>query len=150
MIELFSKKIMLSAQSDKGQADQNARGPQSSQGAHSQQSSHGARSSQSGFTLIEFIIAIAVMALIISAIIPSFTNYRQRIQEVERATNEDVIRKALRQCYALEGRYPPVQGDTGLDYLAVNYGIILKPDVYKYEYSIVEGVPNLKIELKNN
>ena len=105
-------------------------------------------SGQGGFTMIEFIIAIAVMALIAVSIAPALSDYRLRYLENERAANEGAISNAIRQCYALEGRYPPVLGDTGLDYVSDNYGIILKPQEYIYEYRIVDGVPHLTVEIR--
>ncbi|MCL2165050.1 MAG: prepilin-type N-terminal cleavage/methylation domain-containing protein [Oscillospiraceae bacterium] len=103
---------------------------------------------QSGFSLLEFIIAIAIMALIISVTIPAFVSARQRMMEIERSATEDAINKALRQCYALEGKYPPVTGETGLDYLSENYGIILKPDVFVYEYKVIEGMPRFSVRIR--
>jgi prepilin-type N-terminal cleavage/methylation domain-containing protein len=103
---------------------------------------------EGGFTLIELITAIAIVALIISLIIPPLAEYRQKVLESERAATEDTISKAIRQCYALEGRYPPVLGDTGLDYLAGNYGIILKPQDFVYNYVIVDGAPQVKVDIK--
>ena len=104
---------------------------------------------EGGFTMIEFIIAIAVMALIILSIMPSLSTYRLRYLEKERVANESAINNAIRQCYALEGRYPPVLGDTGLEYVSVNYGIILKPDDYVYEYRIVNGMPYVRVDLRD-
>jgi len=103
---------------------------------------------QGGFALIEFIIAIAVMALIVSFLVPALTDYRQRIVEVERTVSEDTINKAIRQCYALEGRYPPVSGETGLDYLKDFYGVMLKPQDFVYDYRIVDGVPYLTVTIR--
>jgi len=49
-------------------------------------------------------------------------------REAERV--KEVIDKALVQCYALEGSYPP-----GVDHLA-NYGVIIDRDRYFYDYDI--------------
>ena len=103
---------------------------------------------QDGFTLIEFVIAIAVIALIFVAIIPMVSDYWERNQELERVANEDAINTAIRQCYTLEGRYPPVEGETGLSYLEKNYGVILKPRNYIYEYFILDGAPYLTVEIR--
>ena len=104
--------------------------------------------SESGFTLIELIVVLAVMAVLFSVLIPPMLNYRASVSERERLANESAINDAIRQCYALEGRYPPAIGETGLDYLLDNYQIILKPQIYEYSYMIVSGSPMLSVEAK--
>jgi len=101
-----------------------------------------------GFTLIELIVALAVMAMLFSVIIPPVMEYREKTFERERAANQQAIDDAIRQCYALEGRYPPVRGDTGLDYLQEHYRIIVKPNLYEYSYAIIDGNPVLTVELR--
>ncbi|MDR1059663.1 MAG: type II secretion system GspH family protein [Clostridiales bacterium] len=108
--------------------------------------SGGPPSREGGFTLIELIVVLAIMALLMSLFIPPLMGYRQETLERERQANADAIGKAIRQCYALEGRYPPVAGETGLDYLRDNYGVIIKPDAYSYSYAIVDGEPRLAVE----
>jgi hypothetical protein len=44
------------------------------------------------------------------------------------------VERAVMQCYALEGAYPP-----DLDYLQENYGLILDRGQYDYLYEIVAG-----------
>jgi prepilin-type N-terminal cleavage/methylation domain-containing protein len=106
----------------------------------------GVPSSQSGFTLIELIVVLAIMSLLLSIFVPSLMGYRRDSLERERQANADAISKAIRQCYALEGRYPPVAGETGLDYLRDNYGVIIKPSAYRYSYELVDGEPRLAVE----
>ncbi|MCL2057644.1 MAG: type II secretion system GspH family protein [Oscillospiraceae bacterium] len=98
-----------------------------------------------GFTLIELIVVIAVMAVLFSVLLPPMLAYRETIYERERLANMSAINDAIRQCYALEGRYPPAVGDTGLDYLREHYQIIVKPDKYEYSYAIVGGSPVLAV-----
>jgi type II secretory pathway pseudopilin PulG len=95
--------------------------------------------------LIELIVVLAIMAILFSVIIPPMLEYRNTVYERERLANESAINDAIRQCYALEGRYPPAIGDTGLDYLRDNYYIIVKPDMYAYHYAIVDGSPVLSV-----
>ena len=101
-----------------------------------------------GFTLIELIVVIAVIAVLFSVLLPPVLEYRESVYERERSANQAAINDAIRQCYALEGRYPPVAGVTGLDYLSENYMIALKPDVYDYSYTLVNGVPVLSVTAK--
>ena len=105
-------------------------------------------SADSGFTLIELIVALALMAVLFSVAIPPLMEYRVSIYERERQANMSAINDAIRQCYALEGRYPPAVGETGLDYLRENYQIIVKENVYEYGYSVVNGGPVLSVELR--
>jgi prepilin-type N-terminal cleavage/methylation domain-containing protein len=100
---------------------------------------------EEGFTLVEFIVALAVMVILLSILMPMLADYRLDVIERERLANEDAINKAIRQCYALEGRYPPAEGDGGLGYLSARYGIMLKPDLYEYSYMIVDGRPQLSV-----
>ena len=86
------------------------------------------------------------MAILLSVLMPPMIQYRGHISERERIANMTVINDAIRQCYALEGRWPPVSGETGLDYLRDNYQIILKPYTYDYSYEIVNGAPVLSVE----
>jgi prepilin-type N-terminal cleavage/methylation domain-containing protein len=103
-------------------------------------------SDERGFTLVELIVVLAVMAILMAALVRPLVDYRARVAERERAANEDAIAKAIRQCYALEGRYPPPEGETGLDYLQQEYGVVVKPDTYRYSYEIVDGAPRLTVE----
>ena len=98
-----------------------------------------------GFTLIELIVVVAVVAVLFSVLLPPVLKYQESVYERERLANQSAINDAIRQCYALEGRYPPAVGDTGLDYLRDNYMIVLRPDVYDYTYALVNGVPVLSV-----
>ncbi|MEI7884571.1 MAG: prepilin-type N-terminal cleavage/methylation domain-containing protein [Clostridia bacterium] len=59
-----------------------------------------------GFTLIEMIIIITVIGIMVSVAVPSLRDYRVRQIEADRAVQEQVLNKSLRQYYALEGHYP--------------------------------------------
>ena len=106
----------------------------------------GLRADNGGFTLIELIVALALIAVIFSVAVPPMMEYRATVYEREKLANESAINDAIRQCYALEGRYPPATGETGLDYLREHYQIIVKTNVYDYEYRIENGNPVLTIE----
>ena len=89
------------------------------------------------------------MAVLFSVVIPPMLEYRNTIAEREMLANYSAINDAIRQCYALEGRYPPAIGDTGLDYLSANYQIVLKPHMYDYSYAIIDGRPVLNVEARD-
>ena len=101
---------------------------------------------ENGFTLIELVVVLLVMAVLFSVLIPPVLEYRAKTAERERGANYAAISDAIRQCYALEGRYPPAVGETGLDYLRENYHVVLKPADYEYSYRIVDGQPQLSVE----
>jgi prepilin-type N-terminal cleavage/methylation domain-containing protein len=105
-------------------------------------------SADGGFTLLEMIVALAVMAILLSILVPPLMEYRVGVGERERMANHGAISDAIRQCYALEGRYPPAVGDTGLDYLRDNYGVVIKPDIYEYSYAVEGGMPVLSVEAR--
>jgi len=105
----------------------------------------GAPRHDAGFTLVELVVVLAVMAVLMAILIQPLVGYRQELEDQERVANEEAIEKAIRQCYALEGRYPPVTGETGLDYLAAEYGVILKTGSYDYSYKLVDGEPVLSV-----
>lgn len=59
-----------------------------------------------GFTLIELVIVIAVIAIVIGAALPRLSAYKAKQNELSRDKQEYVINKAIKQYYALSGRYP--------------------------------------------
>ena len=109
---------------------------------------HGGARNEGGFTLIELTVALVIMAILFTILIPPMIGYRETVLERERQANIAAINDAIRQSYALEGRFPPVVGETGLDYLRDNYMVILKPHLYDYSYTIVNGRPVLTVEAR--
>ncbi len=61
---------------------------------------------KNGFTLIELIVVLAIIAILLGTGVPSLYSYRQRRIESERANQEYVLNKAVKQYYALTGSYP--------------------------------------------
>lgn len=60
-----------------------------------------------GFTLIEFIVIIAIMGVLLAVVTPSFVTKRQENENNELKNQKIVIDKSLKLCYAIEGSYPP-------------------------------------------
>lgn len=81
-------------------------------------------------TLIAIIISIAILLMVGRSLV----KLGQRSQEAGLAIAESAIERAVMQCYALEGMYPP-----NLGYLEQNYGLIVDQDRYVYQYEIVAG-----------
>jgi hypothetical protein len=62
----------------------------------------------------------------------SLARLNERSREAGLQAAKDALERAVMQCYALEGAYP-----TSLTYLEANYGLILDPDRYVYQYESV-------------
>ena len=74
------------------------------------------------------VAALVLIILILSALagLPE----RRAAEQLEIAAV--AIDRAARQCYALEGAYPPA-----LEYLEANYGLIIDRENYDYYYEVV-------------
>ncbi|MDR3543326.1 MAG: type II secretion system protein [Desulfosporosinus sp.] len=59
-----------------------------------------------GFTLIEMLIVLAIIGIMLSMAYPSLARSYDSSKENDRARNEYVVNKALKQYYALNGKYP--------------------------------------------
>ncbi len=77
-------------------------------------------------------IVVVVSILIMIAVSFSLVSLSRNSRETSRQVALDAIEKAVMQCYALEGAYPP-----DLDYLEDNYGLILNHNRYIYQYEVI-------------
>lgn len=68
-----------------------------------------------GFTLIELVIVIAVIAIVIGAALPRLSAYSEKQTEANRDNQEYVVNKAIKQYYALTGAYPKYSKYIGSD-----------------------------------
>lgn len=57
------------------------------------------RKQQSGFTLIEIMVTVAILAIVASIALPSYTDYVRRSQLTEATTNLSDMRVRLEQFY---------------------------------------------------
>lgn len=96
-----------------------------------------------GFTLIEVIIVIAIMGILMGIVVPSVRDRVRVNKEKERASHEVMLNKALRQYYALEGKYPKIEsslneeekGEKVVEVLGdKKYGPDIDSSKYKYKY----------------
>ncbi|MDC8785705.1 type II secretion system protein [Roseateles koreensis] len=69
-------------------------------------SRHGTRVQARGFTLIELIVVMAIVALLVSIVAPRYFNSLQKSRETSVRTSLNVMRDAIDQYAADKGRYP--------------------------------------------
>ncbi|EGW40346.1 prepilin-type N-terminal cleavage/methylation domain-containing protein [Desulfosporosinus sp. OT] len=104
-------------------------------------------SNNRGFTLIEMMIVLVIIGLMATVTYPSLSGAAGMSNENDRAKNEYVVNKALREHYALTGIYPnqgvhdsstPNLTETELITLASDLvqqtGVSLNTTKYKYTY----------------
>lgn len=80
------------------------------------------------------IITVIISVLVMLSVNRSFQRLDSRSRDAGLAVAATAVERAVMQCYALEGAYPP-----DLAYLAANYGLILHTEQYVYQYEIVGG-----------
>jgi prepilin-type N-terminal cleavage/methylation domain-containing protein len=64
-----------------------------------------------GFTLIELLVVVAIIALLISILLPSLAGAREQAKKLKCASNLSGIGKALATCYAENNEYGPSWDD---------------------------------------
>ncbi len=78
------------------------------------------------------VIAIATVILALVVLAMAMTGLGRQNDLESRRITAAAIDRAARQCYALEGAYPPT-----LEYLEDNYGLVLDHDRYHYLYEVI-------------
>lgn len=82
--------------------------------------------------MIGTLATVIVSVLILMSVGRALQSLGQRSQDIGLTVAEAAVERSVMQCYALEGAYPP-----DLEYLEKNYGLILDPDHYVYQYEVV-------------
>jgi len=66
-----------------------------------------AKNQQSGFTIIELIVVIAIIAVLSGIVLLNINQYQTKARDARRISDLDNIRKALEMYRAANGYYPP-------------------------------------------
>ncbi|EIM01267.1 pilin, partial [Rhodanobacter sp. 115] len=69
---------------------------------------------QKGFTLIELMIVVAIIAILAAIAIPAYQNYLIKSQVTEGITLMDGAKVNLTEYYSNYGKFPPSQKTAGL------------------------------------
>lgn len=87
---------------------------------------------------LPFVIMLIAMALFLQAV----SGVYERSQAESYDYAEESIRRAVVQCYAIEGRYP-----IDMDYLRDNYGVSVSEEKYMvhYEYVASNLMPDISV-----
>lgn len=66
---------------------------------------------RNGFTLIELLVVISIIGMLAALIMVNFNAARERARDVQRKSDLDQIKKALRMYYNDNAQYPANSGD---------------------------------------
>jgi type IV pilus assembly protein PilA len=80
------------------------------------------KSIQKGFTLIELMIVVAIIAILAAIAIPAYQDYLIRSQVSEGAVLADGAKTAMAEFYANNGKFPPTNISAGLATAASIHG----------------------------
>ena len=72
------------------------------------------KNTQKGFTLIELMIVVAIIAILAAIAIPAYQDYLIRAQVSEGAVLTDGAKTAVAEYYSNSGTFPPSQTSAGL------------------------------------
>ncbi len=72
-----------------------------------------AQKRQSGFTIVELLIVVVVIAILAAISVVAYTNMQRRVRDADRVSGVATIKKALELYYANNGSYPPTPCSLG-------------------------------------
>lgn len=77
-------------------------------------------------------ISLMILFLLILVVMAGMENFGETSSEDSVKLVEEAVRRAVVQCYAIEGSYPP-----DLAYLTRHYGLVLNEEAYFYHYEVL-------------
>ncbi|MBR0598858.1 hypothetical protein [Sinanaerobacter chloroacetimidivorans] len=92
----------------------------------------------------ELILPIAIFICLAVFLYTGVGNVSLASQEENKAILQDALKRAVVQCYAIEGMYPP-----SIEYLEDNYGIVYDHDSFIVHYEVFAGniLPDITVIL---
>ncbi len=82
---------------------------------------------QNGFTLIELMITIVIIAILAGIAVPQYLAYTKRAEVAELVALADIVKKKVGIFYSTTGRWPDVatdsEEDVGLDLVLDKFGV---------------------------
>lgn len=99
---------------------------------------------RSGFTLVELVVAIAIVGILCAIAIPSYSNYRNKARIARAITELQMLETAINAYSMSNNRYPDTLDDIG-------YGTLLDPWGHAYQYlDIADSGTNEKGDLRKD
>lgn len=104
---------------------------------------------KNGFTLVELMIVVAIIAVLSAIAVPSYTEYIRRSYRADAKNTLIAIAQRLEQNYTLTGRYDQTQGPPPItidnSYLGAPWGLAQTPPsgTPRYNVTFIGSAPNV-------
>lgn len=78
-------------------------------------------------------VVIAIIGILAAVTVPSISAISNKNKDTQRIEHMKAVDKAIRTCYALEGKYPE-----SIEYLRENKYVLIDTEKYIYRYELEE------------